>query len=70
MKCTRCGRRLTKPGVQGMGPVCARAVLGSKPKRQPSQPLRDEMTADLFAPELEVASRVHSILEGVSLEMR
>jgi hypothetical protein len=33
MKCTRCGRRLKTSGIQGMGPVCARAVLGAKPAK-------------------------------------
>ena len=52
-----------------MGPVCERAVLGTKPKRQPSQPVRDERTADMFAEDLSYAQRVDALLSAVSLEM-
>lgn len=55
--CTRCGRTLKAPTPTGMGPVCAAAVLGVKPKREKLPRLfdrarrarRDERTPDLFA---------------------
>lgn len=32
MRCIKCGRRLMRdPGPHGMGPVCARSMLGVKP---------------------------------------
>lgn len=51
--CTRCGRKLTNPGIGGMGPVCARAVLGAKPKRihlfdRRRTAGKDERQPDLF----------------------
>ncbi len=50
MRCVKCGRKLTRPPVQGMGPVCAAAALGVKPQHKTPQakPQRDEKTADLF----------------------
>lgn len=33
MKCAKCGRALKNPSTSGYGPVCQRAVLGSKPGR-------------------------------------
>jgi len=69
MKCTRCGRLLKRQPVSGMGPKCAAAVLGAKPKRQPRPKARDTATPDLFARELDVATRVQELIGGVSLEM-
>ena len=43
MKCVRCNRKLTRPPVEGMGPVCARAMLGVKPRRIPRE---DRRSAD------------------------
>jgi hypothetical protein len=34
VKCARCSRPLKNPSTTGMGPVCARAVLGAKPRRE------------------------------------
>lgn len=31
MKCSRCGRALKHESPNGMGPKCARAMLGAKP---------------------------------------
>jgi hypothetical protein len=47
--CTRCGRKLTREPVAGMGPVCARYVLGIKPVR-PREKARkpDSRQPDLF----------------------
>ncbi len=33
MICAKCGRALKNPSPSGYGPVCQRAVLGSKPGR-------------------------------------
>jgi len=51
MRCLKCGRKLTRPPVQGMGPVCAAAALGVKPQHKTPravQAKRDEQTPDLF----------------------
>lgn len=49
MKCIRCGRRLTREPIEGMGPTCARYVLGAKPKREKREPVkRDAQTMELF----------------------
>ncbi len=48
-KCARCSRPLKKPSPTGYGPVCARAVLGAKPRAKKREPVkRDSQTADLF----------------------
>jgi hypothetical protein len=51
--CARCGRRLLREpiwiGGNAIGPKCARAMFGAKPRRVKSEPVRDELTADLFA---------------------
>lgn len=51
-RCIKCHRPLKAPTPTGMGPVCARAVMGVKPKapaieRRPVK--RDELTGELFA---------------------
>jgi hypothetical protein len=70
MKCDRCGRSLTREPIHGMGPVCARAVLGVKPQRvKREQRTDDDATPDLFAEDLAYARRVDQLLAGVSLEM-
>jgi hypothetical protein len=69
MWCTKCGRRLKNPSPNGMGPVCARAVLGAKHKRQRAEPQRDERTRDMFAEDLAYANRVDVLLSSISLEM-
>ena len=49
--CIRCGRTLKAPTPTGMGPVCARAVLGVKPRRERSEGVpvkRDDRTRDMF----------------------
>lgn len=69
-RCTKCGRKLKRPTQSGMGRVCEMATVGTKPKRQPSQPVRDERTADMFADDLSYARRVDALLSAVSLEMR
>ena len=52
LACTRCGRRLLREplwvGGSALGPKCARAMFGAKPRRVRSEPVRDERTADLF----------------------
>lgn len=48
--CMKCGRKLKRPTASSMGPVCERAMLGSKQKRQKrAEPARDDRTRDLFA---------------------
>lgn len=49
-RCTRCNRRLTAPSETGLGPKCAQAVLGRKPRKVKREDRRgrDERTADLF----------------------
>lgn len=50
MRCIRCNRKLTREPIEGMGPTCARAVLGRKPKREKREPVkRDEWTREMFA---------------------
>ncbi len=51
MICRRCGRVLKRDPVEGMGPVCARALLGAKPKRIKREDRRsnDDRQAELFA---------------------
>lgn len=49
MTCTRCGRRLKNISLTGMGPICARAVLGTKPRAITREVKRDERTPDMFA---------------------
>jgi hypothetical protein len=47
--CQKCGRRMKGPGIEGFGPVCARAAFGTKPKRVKAEPVRrDSLTPDLF----------------------
>lgn len=52
LRCTRCNRKLTREPVNGMGPVCARAMLGAKPKRiriaDQRRRASDERQPDLF----------------------
>lgn len=69
MICMKCGRRLKNPSPNGYGPVCSRAVLGAKHRRQRAEPVRDEATGDLFADDLAYARRVEQILKPISLEM-
>jgi hypothetical protein len=65
-KCSKCGRTLKNPSATGMGPVCARAAYGTKPRQERrTQPARDCDTNDLF-PE---ALRFTQALAGISLEM-
>lgn len=45
-RCVKCGRRLTREPVYGMGPVCAKAAFGSKPKRRRVETVRDRLTRD------------------------
>lgn len=52
-RCAKCGRKLKREPVLGQwGPVCARAILGAKPKRpalfdrRPAKP--DARQAELF----------------------
>lgn len=62
----KCGRTLKRPSESGYGPVCARAVLGVKPRPvKRERRAVDESTPDLFPLEL----RFHELVEGVSLEM-
>lgn len=50
MRCIRCHRKLTREPIDGMGPTCARQVLGRKPKREKRERVkRDELTGELFA---------------------
>lgn len=69
VRCAKCGRKLTREPVQGMGPVCARNVLGVRPKPARRAMQMDTATPDLFAQELECARRFHEAVAGVSLEM-
>lgn len=56
IRCTHCGRRMKHASASGMGPVCARAVLGVKPRPASKQPpKRDELTPDMFAAESRIA---------------
>jgi hypothetical protein len=52
-RCLRCGRKLTRPAINGMGPVCARSMYGAKPRRVKREDRRseDERQEDLFYPE-------------------
>ncbi len=54
MKCARCGRRLKNTPASGMGPVCERAVLGSKPRRVKRE---DKRSADERQQELALEVR-------------
>ena len=54
MKCIRCDRRLKReppPEAHSMGPICARAAFGAKPKRIPREDRRsaDDRQRALFA---------------------
>ena len=33
LRCIKCHRKLTREPIHGMGPVCARALYGTKPRR-------------------------------------
>jgi hypothetical protein len=53
-KCARCGKGLHREplwiGGNALGPKCARAMFGAKPKREKREPVkRDQLTRDLFA---------------------
>lgn len=52
MNCARCGRALKNAAPSGYGPVCLRAVTGSKPKRTrlfDRKPQKaDERQVDMF----------------------
>lgn len=52
LRCIRCHRKLTRDPIEGMGPTCARAMLGSKPKRIKREDKRsnDERQRELFHP--------------------
>jgi hypothetical protein len=69
MRCTRCNRSLKNASPNGMGPKCAAAMLGAKVKRQRAEKQRDESTPDLFERERDIATAVHALIGGVSLEM-
>jgi hypothetical protein len=53
MKCARCNRPLKNASPSGLGPKCAQAVLGTKPRRRIGESIRtvhrDERTQDLFS---------------------
>lgn len=52
IRCKMCNRKLKAPTETGLGPVCARAAFGTKPRRVKAEPAkRDALTPDLF-PEL------------------
>lgn len=69
MNCFRCGRPLKRISANGYGPKCSLAVFGIRPKREHPAPPKDDRTPDLFAREKEVATTVHALIGGVSLEM-
>ncbi len=47
--CARCGRRMKSEGYMGLGPDCARMMLGARKKRVKKDPVRrDTRTRDLF----------------------
>jgi hypothetical protein len=50
VKCVKCGRTLKREPIRGMGPVCARAAFGTKPKRLPREDRRsnDDRQAELL----------------------
>lgn len=52
--CKKCNRPLTREPIQGMGPVCARAMLGAKPKRVKRE---DRKSADNRQLPLELEAR-------------
>ena len=58
IRCTRCHRQMRAPSETGLGPKCAQAVLGRKPKprRVVVTAARDERTPDLFDPAWMVAA--------------
>lgn len=48
-RCAKCGRSLKRPSASGFGPVCERAVLGSKQRREAKPEVkRDALTRELF----------------------
>ena len=53
IRCAKCNRKLKAPTETGLGPVCARAAFGTKPKRpaaaKPARVRRDDGTPDMFA---------------------
>lgn len=68
MNCTRCGRHLKNPSPTGMGPRCALAVLGAKPRRSlfdPKPRKSDPRQDDMFA----VERACSELIVGISLEM-
>jgi hypothetical protein len=77
MRCVKCGRKLTREPVNGMGPVCARAAFGSvvlgqgKQRKASKRPTRREEVSisddqlDMFP----VERRFLEAVAGVSLEM-
>lgn len=49
LRCIRCHRKLTREGIEGLGPTCAKQVLGRKPKREKRERVRrDELTREMF----------------------
>lgn len=71
MNCHRCGRQLQNASASGFGPVCERAVLGSKQRRCAARPV-DDQTPDLFAEEnaeRDYMGRVRELLGSINLEM-
>lgn len=46
-RCAKCNRPLTKPPIEGMGPTCAKNMLGAKP-RVARVVAKDEKTVEMF----------------------
>lgn len=68
-RCSKCGRRMKAATPSGMGPVCARAMLGAKQKRRRAAAPLDARQRDFFAEDLSYAQRVDALLSGISLEV-